>query len=100
MDEPRVIDSSKKQDLKAHNKKVFFPKKSAGGYFDKTFQKKFYDEKHKRNFMNEHGFVETGRASEAHEKRVKDFSRWIKSEKSKNPNFEQTKEYKNQKYPD
>ena len=50
--------------------------------------------------MNNHGFVEGDSVSKAHKKKVVDFTEWIADEKKKNPNFEQTTEYKNQKYPD
>ena len=72
---------------KAKNKKVYFPKKSHHGYFDTTFQRHFYDEKQKREFMNSKGFMEAPSASKAHMKRVKDFSAWIKNERIKNPKF-------------
>ena len=84
----------------ASNRKVFFPKKSHAGYFDQTFQRKFYSEKEKRNFMNRRGFVEGDPVSKEHTKKVVDFTKWVQNEKQKNPNFEQTKEFKNQKYPD
>lgn len=86
---------------KANNKKVFFPKKSHNGYFDKTFRRKFYSERGKREFMNKQGWVESGETiSKAHTRRVDDFVKWVKDEKRKNPNFEKTKIYKNEKYPD
>ena len=75
------------------NKKVFFPKKSHHGYFDETFQRRFNSEREKRNFMNNHGFVEKGEASREHVKRVKDFAAHCKNERSKNPNFKYKGDY-------
>ena len=79
---------------------VYFPRKSHHGYFDEGLQRKFHDKKEKRAFLKEHGFHEDGPASKAHMKRVVEFNRWTEHEKKKNPNFEQSKQFKQAKYPD
>ena len=68
-------------------KNCYFPKKSHHGYFDKTFQRTFYDKKQKLEFMNKAGFVEADGASKAHMKRVKDLTEHTKREREKNPHF-------------
>lgn len=40
------------------NQFVYFPKKSAAGYFDKALNRHFSDKTEKRNYMNAHGIVE------------------------------------------
>ena len=79
---------------------VTFPKKSHHGYFDRGLQTHFNSKSEKRVFFKEHGLVEKSPASKAHIKRVKDFVAWSKNETRKNPNFENTKEFKSAKYPD
>jgi len=66
---------------------TYFPKKSHHGYFDKTFQKHFYDKKEKEVYMKKHGFVEGDPASKAHTKRVRDFVAYCKEERRKNSEF-------------
>ena len=78
---------------------TFFPKKSHHGYFDPTFQKHFYDKKQKEDFMKKNKFVEGDSVSKAHIRKVRDYVAWIKDEKRKNPNFEKTREFKKQEYP-
>ena len=40
------------------NKFIFFPKKSAKGYFDVALNRHFNDKDEKREFMNTHGITE------------------------------------------
>ena len=81
---------------KANNKKVFFPKKSHAGYYDESFGRKFYSEKHKRTWMNDNGFIEAPRVTRAHQRRVKDFVDHWKNERTKDPNYTM----RNEQYPD
>lgn len=76
----------------ANNKKVFF-KRSQAGDIDPTFQRKFYDEKQKRDFMNAHGFVEKDEVSETHKRKIRDFVAYCKNERRKNPNFKYKGDY-------
>jgi hypothetical protein len=40
------------------NQFIFFPKKSASGYFDKSLNRHFSDKTEKREYMNTHNIVE------------------------------------------
>lgn len=74
-------------EYKARNKTCFFPRKSWHGYYDKTFQRRFYSKQEKLDFMNKHGWIESHVPSKEHLGRVNDFVEHCKNEKRKNPEF-------------
>ena len=40
------------------NREIYFPKKSANGYFDRALNKHFSSKTAKRDYMNTHGLIE------------------------------------------
>jgi len=79
---------------------IYYPKKSHHGYYDDSLKVRFESKKHKEEHLKKYGFYEAEPATKAHIKRVRDFIGWVHDEKRKNPDFEKTKEFKREKYPD
>lgn len=61
--------------------------------------RKFHSKSELRKFQKDNGLIEIGPQSRTHLKKVRDFVGWVKDEKRRNPNFEKTKQFKQEKYP-
>lgn len=69
------------------NQNIWFPRKSAHGYFDKGMQKYFNSKSEKREYMNSHNLVEDGSMeSEKHrENRLVDQINYEREKKGMKP---------------
>lgn len=73
------------------NKEIYFPKKSAHGYYDKALGRYFSSKTEKRDFMNAHNLVEDG-SMESERHRVNRLCEVINEEREKHGLKSKTKE--------